>query len=46
MALKALFNLVLDTETCPNDWNKALEFPSIRVMGNVKTTLVVIGPSL
>ena len=25
MALKALFNLVLDIETCPNDWKQSIK---------------------
>ena len=27
MALKALFNLVLDTESCPNDWKQSIIVP-------------------
>ena len=36
MASKALFNLVLDTESCPNDWEKSIIIPIYKGKGKRK----------
>jgi len=36
MALKALFNCVLNTETCPNDWKQSIIVPIYKGKGKRK----------